>query len=184
LLVLDSLARFASALRESAAAAGEPAGRAGYPPSVFAEMARFVERAGTARSGSITMLATVLSDGDERDPVSDAARSLLDGHIQLSAALAHAGHFPAIDVPASASRSMATIASGPHAANASVVRSAVAALSRSEDARALGVPAADPFTQRAAAAEPELEAFLRQDSAPTPPERTLSILAGLADTLR
>ena len=104
--VLDSLARFAAALRETATARGESVGRGGYPASVFAQLARFVEIAGPLRGGSITLIATVLSDGDDRDPVSDAARSLLDGHLQLSPRLAAAGRFPAIDVPASASRTM------------------------------------------------------------------------------
>ena len=108
--VLDSLARFAAALRETATARGESVGRGGYPPSVFAHLARFVEVAGPLRRGSITLIATVLSDGDDRDPVSDAARSLLDGHLQLSPRLAAAGRFPAIDVPASASRTMEAVA--------------------------------------------------------------------------
>ena len=84
LLVLDSVARYAAALREIAVAAGESVGRGGFPPSVFAELARLLEVPGAARDGSITLVATVLSDGDERDPVSEAARSLLDGHIALS----------------------------------------------------------------------------------------------------
>ncbi|MDQ6931058.1 MAG: ATP-binding cassette domain-containing protein, partial [Candidatus Eremiobacteraeota bacterium] len=110
LLILDSLARFGAALREVAVACGEPVGRGGFPSSVFAELARLVESAGKTRSGSVTLVATVLSDGsDERDPLSDAARSLLDGHIALSSALAHAGRYPAIDVLASASRTMAGI---------------------------------------------------------------------------
>ena len=81
LFVLDSLARVAAAAREIAVAAGESVGRGGYPPSVFATLARYVECAGALRCGSVTLVATVLSDGDERDPVSEAARSLLDGHI-------------------------------------------------------------------------------------------------------
>ncbi len=106
LLVLDSLARFAAALREIALAGGEPVGRGGYPGSVFAELAAYVEIAGNAHGGSITLAATVLSDGDERDPVSDCARALLDGHIELSARLANAGRHPAIDVLGSTSRTM------------------------------------------------------------------------------
>ena len=109
-VLLDSLARLAGALREVAVAAGEPAGRGGYPPGVFAELARFVEIAGNFDCGSMTLVASVLDDGDERDPVSDAARSLLDGHIALSPSLAAHGHFPAIDVLRSASRTMDAVA--------------------------------------------------------------------------
>ncbi len=111
LVVVDSLARYAHALRELAVQRGESVGRGGYPPSVFARTARLVERAGRLTEGSITMLATVLNDGEDHDPVSECARSLLDGHMQLSPRLAHAGRFPAIDVLASASRTMNAVAS-------------------------------------------------------------------------
>lgn len=87
-------------------AAGETVGRGGYAPSVFAELANYVEMAGNARTGSFTIFASVLSDGDERDPLSQAARSLLDGHIERSSAMARAGKFPAIDILASSSRIM------------------------------------------------------------------------------
>lgn len=139
LLIIDSLARFAAALREIAAACGEPAGRGGFPPRVFAELASFTEIAGTCATGSITLFATVLNDGDDRDPVSEAARALLDGHVQLSSALAGAGKFPAIDVLASVSRTMQSVVSAGHARDAAVVRSALATLARSSDARSLGM---------------------------------------------
>lgn len=184
LLIVDSLARYAAALRELALASGEPVGRAGYPPSVFAQLARYVEVAGCDDRGSVTCIATVLSDGDERDPVSDAARSLLDGHIQLDAARARAGRFPAIDVPASASRTMGAVVSAAHAADAAVLRRALAALAESSDARALGIVPADPFLIRAAEAEPEIEAFLRQGAFAEPHSSTLSALGELADILR
>src|SRR5207248_9959214 len=90
LLILDSLARFAAAHREIAVACGESAGRGRYPARVFAELAAFAEIAGNCEIGSITLFATILSEGDDRDPVSEAARAMLDGHIQLSAELAHA----------------------------------------------------------------------------------------------
>lgn len=184
LLIVDSLARYAAALRELTVAAGEPAGRGGYPASVFAQMARYVEVAGPAQRGSITLVATVLSDGDERDPVSDAARSLLDGHIQLDASLARAGRFPAIDVPASASRTMAAVVSAGHAEDAALLRRATASLAQSAEARALGIVPADGFLQNAAALEPDIEAFLRQGSSAEQPVETLSALAELADRLR
>jgi len=139
LLIVDSLARFASALREIATACGESAGRGGYPPRVFAEIAAFTEMAGAFETGSITLFATVLHDGDERDPVSEAARAMLDGHVQLSTDLAGAGKFPAIDVTASVSRTMPAVVSAGHACDAAVVRSAIAALTSSSDARSLGM---------------------------------------------
>jgi FliI/YscN family ATPase len=173
-LILDSLARYAAALREQRVALGEPVGRGGYPPSVWAELARYLECAGNASQGSITLLATVLSDGsDDREPLSDAARSLLDGHIVLSGALARAGHFPAIDVLASASRTMDEAISASHAAGARCVRAALALLAESSDARAVGLAAADERLRAAVAAEPALHAFLRQGGG-----------AASADTLR
>jgi ATP synthase in type III secretion protein N len=105
MLIMDSVTRFARALREIGLAVGEPAVRRGFPPSVFAEMPRLFERAGNDVKGSITAFYTVLSeDEDGMDPVSEEVRSLLDGHIVLSRDLARAGHYPAIDVLASASR--------------------------------------------------------------------------------
>lgn len=184
LLVLDSLARFASALRECALASGEAQGRGGYPPSVFADLARLVEVPGNAATGSVTLLATVLTDGDDRDPISDAARALLDGHIALSTELAHAGRFPAIDVLASASRTMHEVADVEHQADAALVRSALSRLARSADARAFGLGPGDEETQRAASAEAAIEIFLRQGKQPVLPGETLSSLAALADTLR
>jgi FliI/YscN family ATPase len=183
LTIFDSLARYAAALREIAIASNEPAGRGGYPASVFAGMAQLVEVAGNARGGSITLLASVLSDGDDRDPVSDSARSLLDGHIQLSSALAQAGRFPAIDVAASASRTMGAVASGGHLQDAAVVREAYAALSRTEEARALGVLPVAGIELRALQAQEPLERFAKQDRRHAAPRRTLSLLAALADTL-
>lgn len=183
LLILDSLARYAAALREAAIASNEPAGRGGYPPSVFRELAKYVECAGATHSGSVTMIATVLSDGDERDPVSDAARSLLDGHVQLSPSLARAGHFPAIDVPASTSRTMSAVTSHEHLQAASSVRAALAELQRIADVRAAGIAPADVRSLRVIAAETELETFLRQARTGTSPAASLAELAALADTL-
>jgi ATP synthase in type III secretion protein N len=166
-VLLDSLARLAAALREVAVATGEPAGRGGYPPSVFAELARFVEIAGNFASGSMTLVASVLDDGDERDPVSDAARSLLDGHIALSPSLAARGHFPAIDTLRSASRTMDAVVDAAHLQAAATVRSALALLERTEDARLLGIESTGAAARRAVAAEERLLAFLRQDCEPS-----------------
>jgi FliI/YscN family ATPase len=184
LLILDSLARFAAALREVALACGESVGRGGYPPSVFADLAKLVEVPGNARRGSITLVATVLSDGDERDPVSEAARSLLDGHIALSPRLAQAGRFPAIDLLGSTSRTMSEVVQADHDADARLVRRALAALAQTEDARSLGIMPAEPFALRAMAAEPQLEALLRQGKLPARPAQSLSALAAAADILK
>jgi type III secretion protein N (ATPase) len=151
LLVIDSLARYANALREVAIAAAEPVGRGGFPPSVFTQLARAVEIAGATRAGTITLIATVLDDGDGRDPVSDAARSLLDGHIVLSPQLAGRGHFPAIDVPASASRTANAALDAAGLAHAAFVRTELAWLERSRDARELGMPIDDERWERASA---------------------------------
>jgi type III secretion protein N (ATPase) len=183
-LILDSLARYASALRERSVALGEPVGRGGYPASVWAAVARLLERAGTNGSGSITMLATVLSDGgDEREPVSDNARSLLDGHIVLSGDLARANHYPAIDVLASASRTMGDVVSSAHGRDAGRVREALALLDRTRDARSIGLGQLDdPTLARAVACENALVAFLRQRD-PVSPEAMRTSLASLARML-
>lgn len=185
LLVVDSLARICSAARELLLGLGEPAGRGGYPPGVFALLARLLERAGVIGDGSVTLVATVLSDGpDEHDPVSEAARAALDGHLVLSERLARAGHFPAVDVARSASRTLAEAAAPDHLAAAGVLRAAVAALDESRDARSLGLRSDDPFLARCVAQESAVERFLRQGPAPCPPHQTLTELLRLADTLQ
>ena len=183
LVVLDSLARTAYALREIAVGRGESVGRGGYPPSVFAQLARLVERAGCFHGGSITLLATVLHDGDERDPVSEAARSLLDGHVQLSSRLAQAGRFPAIDVLASASRTMGEVVHERHGRAAAAVRAALARLEGCAEARALGIEPVDPATRAAVAAEGAIERLLRHGNQPSDPTATLEQLCEIADTL-
>ncbi|MBV8298401.1 MAG: EscN/YscN/HrcN family type III secretion system ATPase [Candidatus Eremiobacteraeota bacterium] len=184
LLVVDSLARICAAARETALAAGEPAGRGGYPPSVFALLARLLERAGAAARGSVTLVATVLSDGpDEHDPVSEAARAALDGHLVLSTRLARAGRFPAIDLVRSASRTLAEAVSPEHLAAARALRAAAAALEESRDARALGLGTADPFLSRCVALEDALEGFLRQGPEPSAARETLTRMLALADSL-
>jgi len=184
LLVVDSLARYAAALRERRNGLGEPAGRGGYPPGVWSDLARYLERAGITRSGSITLVASVLSDGaDDREPLSDAARSLLDGHVALSLELARAGRFPAIDVLASTSRTMADCASPEHLRDAARVRAALAYLADSRDAREMGLAAAsDPRSTGALAAEPMIESFLRSRE-PSHPQQTIAELARAARLL-
>ena len=183
LLVLDSLARAAAALRELGVAAGESVGRGGFPPSVVAELARLLECAGSFRCGTITLVATVLADGDDRDPICEAARSLLDGHVQLAESRAHAGRYPAIDVPASASRTARDAASPQHLRDARIVRAAVALLDRTADARMLGVAASGDALERALAAQDAIEAFLCQNAGGAEPARTLDDLGRLARRL-
>jgi FliI/YscN family ATPase len=183
LLVLDSLARVAAALREAGVAAGQTTGRGGYPPSVFAELARLVEVAGAVAKGSITLVATVLGDGDDRDPVSEAARSLLDGHIVLSLRLAESGRFPAIDVPASTSRTMDLVAEEAHMRAAARLREAIAHLQRLDDARALGIEPSDRIGRAAVAAESQIERFLRQGRDAANPEESIGELIAIAALL-
>jgi FliI/YscN family ATPase len=181
-LIVDSLARYATALRERHVSLGESVGRGGYPPSVWAALARFLERAGVVERGSITLIATVLTDGDdEREPLAEAARSLLDGHIVLSSALARAGQFPAIDVLSSSSRTMAAVARADHAGAARNVRAALALLAETKDARSLGlVRDAGAALSAAVAAEGALAAFFRQSES-TRPTETLSSLFSLSE---
>ena len=134
LLMMDSLTRFSMAQREIGLASGEPPVTRGYPPSVYAEMPKLLERAGNGSKGSITGLYTVLVDGDDfNEPITDTARSILDGHVMLSRQLAHQNHYPAIDVLQSISRCMSQIASKNHKALASKVKTVLATYQESED---------------------------------------------------
>jgi type III secretion protein N (ATPase) len=184
-LIVDSLARYTTALRERQVGLGESVGRGGYPPAVWSALARFLERAGVTARGSITVIATVLSDGDDDlEPLAEAARSLLDGHIVLSSALARAGQFPAIDILASSSRTMAAVARVDHAVAAGRVRAALALLAASKDARSLGlVRDADATLSAAVSAECALATFFRQSEAADPTEtlRSLDSLAALVE---
>jgi FliI/YscN family ATPase len=166
LLVMDSVTRYAMALREAALAAGEPPATKGYPPSVFAALPRLLERAGTGGgNGVITALYTVLAEGDDMsDPIADAVRAILDGHIVLSRDLAQRGHFPAIDVPASISRLAPEIATEPELRAAAAVRDLISAHREAQDLIQVGayVPGSDPRVDAACAGMPQIDAFLRQ----------------------
>jgi flagellum-specific ATP synthase len=165
LLMMDSVTRFAMAQREVGLAVGEPPATRGYTPSVFALLPRLLERAGTSEAGSITGLYTVLVDGDDmNEPIADAVRSILDGHIVLTRELAHAGHYPAIDVLASVSRLIGDIVTAPVREGAQQLRAALAALREKEDLIAIGAyqRGGDPLVDSALAHRSEIEAFLRQ----------------------
>ncbi|WP_044932762.1 flagellar protein export ATPase FliI [Butyrivibrio sp. AC2005] len=134
LLMMDSLTRFSMAQREIGLASGEPPVSRGYPPSVYAEMPKLLERAGKSRKGSITGLYTVLVDGDDfNEPITDTARGILDGHIVLNRKLAQKNHYPAIDVLASISRCMSAIASPEQKKAAGKLKNVLATYSDAED---------------------------------------------------
>ncbi|MBD2845288.1 flagellar protein export ATPase FliI [Paenibacillus sp. IB182496] len=134
MLMMDSVTRYATALREVGLAIGEPPATRGYTPSVFAELPKLLERAGTGPSGSITAFYTVLVDGDDmNEPIADAVRGILDGHIVLSRGLAYKGHFPAIDVLASVSRVMKDIVPGDQQKAAEELKRLLATYRESED---------------------------------------------------
>lgn len=167
LLVVDSLTRFAMAQREIGLAAGEPPTAKGYTPSVLNKLACLVERAGRFRRGSITAFYTVLMEGDDQqDPVVDTVRSLLDGHIILSRALAAKGQYPPIAVLDSISRLMPHIVSEEHLKKAAAVRASLAVYARSEDLIRIGAyeRGGDDALDRAVDALPVIEGYLRQDS--------------------
>ena len=139
MLMMDSVTRFAMAQREVGLAIGEPPATRGYTPSVFALLPRLLERAGTSTKGSITGLYTVLVDGDDmNEPVADSVRSILDGHVVLTRALAHAGHYPAVDVLQSVSRLVGEIVSPDVQQAAQQLRAALAVLREKEDLVAIG----------------------------------------------
>jgi flagellum-specific ATP synthase len=170
LLLMDSLTRYAMAAREVALAIGEPPATKGYPPSVFARLPSLIERTGNGTNGcgSITAFYTVLAEGDDQqDPVADAARSFLDGHVVLTRALADAGHYPAIDVEQSISRVMNSVTHATHVAQARRLKSLWSHYQRSRDLIAVGayVAGSDPETDLAIALMPQISRLLRQDIA-------------------
>ncbi len=167
LLLMDSLTRFAFAAREIGLARGEPATTKGYTPSVFSELPVLVERAGRLQHGSITGVYSVLVEGDDMDdPIADAVRGLLDGHIVLSRSLAEKGHFPAIDVLGSISRAMSSIVDSEHQALALHLRRLLAAYRDAEDLIQVGAYArgSDSVVDEAIERRPAIEAFLCQDA--------------------
>lgn len=165
LLVVDSLTRFAMAQREIGLAAKEPPTTKGYTPSVFSRLAQLVERAGEFQRGSITAFYTVLMEGDDQqDPIVDAVRSLLDGHIVLDRQLATANHYPPISLRDSLSRLMPAVCSEPHLVKAGAFRRLLALYERCEDLLRVGAyqPGSDPQLDRAIAVLPSLQEFVRQ----------------------
>lgn len=165
LLVLDSLTRYAMAARELGLAAGEPPASKGYTPSVFVRLAKLVERAGNFKHGSITAFYTVLMEGDDQqDPVVDAVRSLLDGHVVLSRNLAAAGQYPPVDVLDSLSRLMPAVTTHAHQTRAAAARKLLAAHHRSEDLVRIGAykQGSDKELDHALDVMPDLRAFLEQ----------------------
>lgn len=169
LLIMDSLTRYAQAQREIALAVGEPPATKGYPPSVFAKLPQLVERAGNGRgSGSITAFYTVLMEGDDQqDPVADAARAILDGHIVLSRQLADQGHYPAIDIEASVSRVITDLLTREEMELVRRFKGLYARYQRSRDLITIGAYARgnDPQLDEAIELYPRMEAFLVQDFA-------------------
>jgi flagellum-specific ATP synthase len=134
LLMMDSLTRFSMAQREIGLASGEPPVTRGYPPSMYSEMPKLLERAGNSDKGSITGLYTVLVDGDDfNEPITDTARSILDGHIMLSRKLAHKNHYPAIDILQSISRCMSQIVDKSHKTLAGKLKNVLATYTEAED---------------------------------------------------
>jgi flagellum-specific ATP synthase len=167
LLIMDSLTRYAMAQREIALAIGEPPVTRGYPPSVFARLPQLVERAGNggAGGGSITAFYTVLAEGDDQqDPIADAARAILDGHIVLSRALADAGHYPAIDIEQSISRVMPNLIDPLHLEQVRQFKQLYSRYQRARDLLAVGAyaPGSDKLLDRAIALYPNMESFLQQ----------------------
>jgi flagellum-specific ATP synthase len=168
LLIMDSLTRFAQAQREIALAIGEAPATKGYPPSVFARLPQLVERAGNGvdATGSITAFYTVLAEGDDQnDPIVDAARAILDGHIVLSRRIADGGRYPAIDVEASVSRVMHDIVPDTQLALARRLRQTAAMYEHNRDLITIGAyqRGTDPRIDAAIARWPQIEAYLHQD---------------------
>lgn len=165
LFMLDSVTRIALAQREVGLAVGEPPATRGYTPSVFALLPKFLERAGANKYGTITGLYTVLVEGDDmNEPIADAARSILDGHIVLSRALAHKNHYPSIDVLASISRVMNNVVDNDHKTAAGKIRNSIASYNKNEDLINIGAYArgSDPTVDKAIAMHEAINSYLQQ----------------------
>lgn len=167
LLLMDSLTRYAQAQREIALSVGEPPATKGYPPSVFSKIPQLVERAGNGKegNGSVTAFYTVLTEGDDQqDPIADASRAILDGHIVLSRRLAEEGHYPAIDIEASISRAMPQIVSEAHLKGAMRVKQLYSKFQQNQDLISIGayVKGTDPDLDQAISLMPEIRNFLQQ----------------------
>jgi flagellum-specific ATP synthase len=165
MLMMDSLTRVAMAQREIGLSAGEPPATRGYPPSTFSTLATLLERAGTDSTGSVTGIYTVLVDGDDHnEPIADAARSILDGHVVLDRRLAVTGHFPSIDVLGSISRLASKITPRERLADATALRSVMSARRGAQDLLDVGAykPGANPLVDAGIQHEGEINAFLRQ----------------------
>lgn len=167
LLLMDSLTRYAMAQREIALAIGEPPATKGYPPSVFAKLPALVERAGNGGDGqgSITAFYTVLTEGDDlQDPIADASRAILDGHIVLSRELAESGHYPAVDIEASISRVMPQVVSAEHMQQAMKVRQLFSTYQRNRDLISIGAysKGSDQRIDQAISMRPIIENFVQQ----------------------
>ena len=187
LLLMDSLTRFAHAQREIGLSVGEPPTTRGYPPSVFAKLPQLVERAGNGADGrgSITAFYTVLTEGDDQqEPIADAARAILDGHIVLTRRIADAGQYPAIDVEVSVSRVMQDITDAPWRERIRKLKRLMAAHSAQRDLIAIGAyqRGSDPVVDEAVARWPAIQAFLGQDVAEAANvEASRAALAALLD---
>lgn len=185
LLLMDSLTRYAQAQREVALAIGEPPATRGYPPSVFAKLPQLVERAGNGDTagGSITAFYTVLVEGDDHnDPIADAARAILDGHVVLSRELADAGHYPAIDIEASVSRAMTEIAKPDEQHAARAFKALYSTYERNRDLISVGAytPGSDSRLDEAVQMYPKLQQFLQQDmNQPVPLHASIDALKQL-----
>jgi flagellum-specific ATP synthase len=187
LLLMDSLTRYAQAQREIGLSVGEPPTTRGYPPSVFAKLPALVERAGNGADGrgSITAFYTVLTEGDDQqEPIADAARAILDGHIVLSRRIADSGQYPAIDVEVSVSRVMQDITDAPWRERIRKLRRLMSAYSTQRDLIAIGAyqRGSDPLVDEALARWPAIMDFLGQDVAEASNvEQSKAALAQLLD---
>ena len=167
LFMLDSITRIAMAQREVGLAIGEPPATRGYTPSVFALMPKIMERAGTNEYGTMTGLYTVLVEGDDfNEPISDTTRSILDGHIVLSRALAHKNHYPAVDVLQSLSRVMGDVTTSEHRDAAGMIRNLLAVHAKNEDLINIGayVTGTDPVCDKAISLIDNINVFLKQST--------------------